>query len=263
MTFLRRYLSFIASITTLLFSMNGFAQERTKTDSTVMALKFVDTLLPEGNYIVEVLGSPPLNAAESEILKKMKLAIQQNQDWFLKTMSELKPGELMPYHKNLGISEQEYAVFIQVSQSVKIDKIGIVKLKIIHKDNSIYFVPEDFPHYLKELAIHLKDYTIVIDSIPLKYKSQRIMDSKNTTLVAGPWKGYSWDFEEIRKDGKLIADPDKMDPSEINTLDIKSVKLTIGKLDHNDQCFLYLRSNIVNKGHVLAKQDIALLLKKE
>ncbi len=263
MTFLHKYLSFITCITTLLFSINGFAQERAGTDSTVMAFQFVDRLLPEGDYDVDVLGSPPLSAAESEILRKMKIAIQQNEDWFLKIMSGLKPGEAMPYHKNLGVSEQEYATFMQVSQSVKMDKIGSVKLKIIRKDNSIYFMPEDFPHYLKELEIHLRDYTILIDSIPVKYKSQRIMDSKNTTLVAGPWKGYSWDFEEIRKEGQLVADPDKMDPSAIKTLDIKSVKLTIGKLDQNDQCFLYLKSDIVNKGHVLAKQDIALLLKKE
>ncbi len=46
-------------------------------------------------------------------------------------------------------------------------------------------------------------------------------------------------------------------------LDIKSIKVSVGRLDHSNQCFLYLKSNIVHKGHVLAKQDIALLLTKE
>ncbi|QIH34856.1 MULTISPECIES: hypothetical protein [Sphingobacterium] len=39
-------------------------------------------------------------------------------------MKELKPGEPIPYHKNLGISEAEYAAFIQFSQSVKIEAVG-------------------------------------------------------------------------------------------------------------------------------------------
>ena len=89
------------------------------------------------------------------------------------------------------------------------------------------------------------------------------MDAKQTTLVAGPWTGYSWQLEEFKKDGKLISDPDKVVPAEMGELDIKSIKVLIGKLDRIDQCFLYLKSNIINKGHVLAKQEIALLLTKE
>lgn len=57
--------------------------------------------------------------------------------------------------------------------------------------------------------------------------------------------------------------PDKVVPAEMGELDLKSIKVLIGKLDRIDQCFLSLKSNIVYKGHVLAKQDIALLLTKE
>lgn len=260
---LHRYLYFIVLLATFIFSVNCFAQQRSKADSTAMALQFVDSLLPEGNYIAEILGPPPIDSTQSEILKKMKLAINQHEDWFLKTMHGLKPGDSMPYHKNLGVSEQEYAAFLQFSQSIKMDKIGVVALKIIRQDNNIYFEPEDFPHYLNELAIDLKNHTIMIGNIPLKYKGQHIMDAKNTTLVAGSWKGYSWDLEEISKDGQLISEADQIDLSASRALNIKSIKLTIGKLDHKDQCFLYLKSDIVDKGHVLAKQDMALLLKKE
>jgi len=89
------------------------------------------------------------------------------------------------------------------------------------------------------------------------------MDEKQTTLVAGPWVGYSWQFEEVKKDGQLISDPNKVVPAEMEELDIKSIQVIIGKLDHSNQCFLYLKSNIVNKGHLLAKQDLALILTKK
>ncbi|WP_312792146.1 hypothetical protein [Sphingobacterium sp.] len=263
MIFLHRFIHLSGLIAALLFSLNSFAQTHSTLDSNVKAIHFVDALLPEGNYVVEILGAPSMNAAQAEILEKMKLSIKQHEEWFVKTMKELKPGEPIPYHSNLGISEQEYAVFMQFSEAVKMDKIGVVRLKILRKDNSIYFEPVDFPQYLKELSIHLKDHTILVDSIALKYKSHRVMDSKNTTLAAGAWKGYSWEFEEISKDGKHMVDRDQIDPSEIGALDIKSIKLTIGQLDHSNQCFLYLKSDIVNKGHVIAKQDMALLLSKE
>lgn len=243
--------------------MNVFAQKQSVVDSNAVALHFVDRLLPEGSFTAAVLGIPRPNASQLAVVEKMKLAIKENKEWFLNLMKELKPGEPIPYHKNLGISEEEYAAFMEFSQSVKIDKIGAIALKIIRRDSSIYFEPKDFGDYLKYLVIDLRDQRVMVDSLSLSYKGQITMDAKQTTLVAGPWTGYSWQLEEFKKDGQLIAPPNKVDPTEIEELDIKSIEVIIGKLDHNNQCFLYLKSNIVNKGHVLAKQDIALLLTKE
>lgn len=263
MTILYRYLRFFALLVTLIFSVNVFAQKHFGVDSNAIALQFVDRLLPEGNYTAAVLGIPRPDSSQLAIVEKMQLAIKDNEDWFLKMMKEVKPGEHMPYHKNLGISEAEYADFMQFSQSVKIGKIGAIPLKIIRRDSSIHFEPEGFADYLKYLAFDLKDHRVMVDSLHLPYKEQITKDAKTTTLFAGPWKGYSWQLEEVKKDGQFIADPDRVDPTQIRELDAKFIKVTIGKLDHNNQCFLYLKSNIINKGHVLAKQDIALLLTKE
>jgi len=118
-------------------------------------------------------------------------------------------------------------------------------------------------------AVGVMSSKVIINTYPFWFYFQAekmfecTMDAKQTTLVARPWAGYSWQLEEFKKDGQLISDPNNAVPAEMGELDIKSIKLLIGRLDHNDQCFLYLKSNIVYKGHVLAKQDIALLLKKE
>lgn len=263
MTFLYRYIRLFWLLAALIFSIDVSAQRQSNVDSNAVALQFVGRLLPEGNYTAAVLGIPLPNASQRAIVEKMKLAIKDNEEWFSKTMKELKPGEPIPYHKNLGINEEEYAVFKEFSQSVKIDKIGAIELKIIRKENSIHFEPKDFGDYLKYLVIDLKDKRVRVDSLGLEYKEQIIMNAKRTTLVAGPWAGYCWQLEEVKKDGQLISDPNKVVPAEMGELDIKSIKVIIGKLDQSNQCFLYLKSNIVNKGHVLAKQDIALLLTKE
>ena len=263
MTILYRYLRLFALLITVIFSVNVFAQIQSVVDGNAVALQFVDRLLPEGNYSVAVLRAPRANASQLAIVQKMKQAMKDHEDWFLKTMKGLKPGEPMSYHKNLGISEEEYATFMQFSQSIKIDKIGAVALKINRRDSSIHFEPKDFRDYLKYLVIDLKDHRVMVDSVGLPYKGQVTMDAKRTTLVAGPWMGYSWKLEEFKKDGQLIADPNRVDPTQIGELDIKVIEVIIGKLDHSNQCFLYLKSYIVNKGHVLAKQDIALLLTKE
>ncbi|OOG18766.1 hypothetical protein BWD42_02045 [Sphingobacterium sp. CZ-UAM] len=260
MTFLYRYIRLTLLLAALILSVDVFAQKQSSVDSNAVAFQFVDRLLSEGHYTAAVLGIPRPNASQLAIVEKMKLAIKDNEDWFLHVMKELEPGQPIPYHKNLGISEAEYAAFMQFSQSVKMDKLGAIALKVIHRDSAVYFEPKDFGDYLKYLVIHLKDHTVMVDSLRLLYKGQITMDAKKTTLVAGPWTGYSWQLEEYRKDGQLIADQNKADPTQ---MDIKSIKLVIGKLDHSDQCFVYLKSDIVNKGHVLAKQDIALLLTKE
>ncbi|WP_288807813.1 MULTISPECIES: hypothetical protein [unclassified Sphingobacterium] len=263
MTFLYRYICLSWLLAALVLSIDVFAQKQPSVDSNAVAVQFVDRLLSEGDYTAAVLGIPRQDASQVAIVEKMKLAIKDNEQWFLNVMKELEPGQPMPYHKNLGISEAEYAAFMQFSQSIKIDKIGAIALKIIRRHSSIHFEPKDFGDYLKYLTIDLKDHRIMVDSIDLPYKGQITMDAQRTTLVAGPWKGYSWRLEEFRKDGQLIVDPNKVVPAEIRKLDVKAIELIIGKLDHSDQCFLYLKSNIINKGHVLAKQDIALLLTKE
>jgi len=263
MTFLYQYLRVFAVLATFQFSLHVFAQKQSGVDSNALAIQFVERQLPEGDYTAAVLGVPRPNAAQGAIVEKMKQAMRANEDWFFKTMKELKPGETIPYHKNLGISEEEYAIFIAFSQSVKLDKIGVMEVKIVRKENSLHFEPKDFGDYLKYLVVDLKDHRLRVDNVGLEYKEQITMDAKRTTLVAGPWVGYSWQLEEVKKDGKLISDPNKVAPAEMEELDIKSIKVIIGKLDHSDQCFLYLKSNIVNKGHLLAKQDLALLLTKK
>ncbi|MDF2851614.1 hypothetical protein [Sphingobacterium multivorum] len=263
MTFLYQYFRLYWVLAAFLFSFHVSAQKQSGVDSNALAIHFVDGQLPEGNYTAAVLGIPRPNASQLAIVEKMKQALKANEDWFFKTMKELKPGEPIPYHKNLGISEAEYATFMEFSQAIKIDKIGAIELKIIRKDNSIHFEPKDFGDYLKYVVINLKDQRVRVDSLGLEYKGQIIMDAKRTTLVAGPWAGYSWQLEEFKKDGQLILDPNKVDPAEMGELNIKSIEVIVGKLDHNNQCFLYVKSNIVDKGHVLAKQDIALLLTKE
>lgn len=263
MTFLFQYLRLYGVLAAFIFSFNVSAQKQSGMDSNALAIQFVDRQLPEGNYTAAVLGIPRPNVSQLAIVGKMKQAMKANEDWFLKTMKELKPGEPIPYHKNLGISEEEYAAFIEFSQSIKIDKIGGMELNVIRKDNSIHFEPKDFGDYLKYLVIDLKSQRVRVDSLGLEYKGQITMDAKQTTLVAGPWAGYSWQLEEFKKDGQLISDPNNFVPAEMGELDIKSIEVLIGRLDHSDQCFLYLKSNIVFKGHVLAKQDIALLLTKK
>lgn len=263
MTFLYRYLRLYAVLVAFLFSLHVFAQNQSGVKSNALAIQFVERQLPEGNYTAVVLGVPRPNAAQFAIAEKMKQAMKANEDWFFKTMEELKPGEPIPYHKNLGISEEEYAVFMKFSQSVKLDKIGVIELKIVRKENSLYFEPKDFGDYLKYLVVDLKDQRLRVDSLDLEYKEHITMNVKQTTLVAGPWVGYSWQLEEVKKDGQLISDPNKVVSAEMGELDIKSIKVIIGKLDHSNQCFLYLKSNIINKGHLLAKQDLALLLTKK
>ncbi|MDF2475143.1 MAG: hypothetical protein K0S24_626 [Sphingobacterium sp.] len=96
----------------LVLSIDVPAQRQSSVDSNAVASQFVDRLLPEGNYTAGVLGIPQPNASQLAIVQKMKLAIK---DWFLKVTKELAPGQPIPYHKNLGISEEEYAAFMQFS----------------------------------------------------------------------------------------------------------------------------------------------------
>ncbi|MGJ1304944.1 hypothetical protein ACR78L_19750 [Sphingobacterium multivorum] len=93
MTFLCQYFRLYWVLAAFLFSFHVSAQKQSGVDSNALAIHFVDGQLPEGNYTAAVLGIPRPNASQLAIVEKMKQALKANEDWFFKTMKELKPGE--------------------------------------------------------------------------------------------------------------------------------------------------------------------------
>ena len=229
-------------------------------DSAAMAIQFVDRLLPAGDYQVDVLGISTINATLQEVMKKMKFAIANNTGWYQEVLRGLKPGEPIPYHENLGVTNEEYNALMKSFESVKLGKMFSVPLKVSRVEGLLKFEGGEDLHFLNQVTIDFDSRYVLIQGDSLLYRNTIRMDADNTTLEAGAWKGYTWDKEEIRRDGTLIMDAESLDITDNENLDISMYKCTVGKLDNNGQCFLHIKAMVMKKGEIHTKQDIALLI---
>ncbi|MCV2366085.1 hypothetical protein LNV23_21815 [Paucibacter sp. DJ1R-11] len=85
------------------------------------------SVLPTGLSTASILGIATDPKVE-KISRIFTAAAQANNEWFkgyVAAHSNLKPGDILPYHKNFGISEDEYRFFIEsIQKSARIIEVG-------------------------------------------------------------------------------------------------------------------------------------------
>jgi hypothetical protein len=76
--------------------------------------------------------------------------INKNSNWFVKyAKKNLKPGELAPYHKKMGISQEQYLKLVDCMKNLNIEPTDSFDIMIIN--DSIL----SFRHRIQEMKIFL------------------------------------------------------------------------------------------------------------
>lgn len=230
-------------------------------DSVENAFQFVERLLPPGGYQADVLGESTLTLKQQELMKQMKIAIANNMEWFQEVLRGLKPGEVMPYHENLGITQEEYNLIMKLLKSVKLGTMFTVPIKVSQKGGLLTFDGGNDLPFLDRIVIDSDSKCILIEGDTLMYQNAIQMDNSKTTLQAGPWQGYSWKREVVSRAGELITDHESLDIVNDEELDMSMYNCIIGKLDNTGECFMYIKVLVLKGGEVVTKQDIALIIR--
>ncbi|MBL1411013.1 hypothetical protein [Sphingobacterium faecale] len=230
-------------------------------DSVENAFQFVKRLLPAGEYQADVLGASMMDPKQQELMKKMKMAIANNIEWYQEVLRGLKPGEPMPYHEKLGMSREEYSGMLKSFESVKLDKMFSASLTVSQEGGTLTFDGGNDLPFLDHIVIDSDSKCILIQGDTLLYQNAIQMDNSRTTLQAGPWQGYSWKREVVSRAGELITDHESVDIVNDEELDMSMYNCTIGKLDNKGECFMYIKVLVLKGGEVVTKQDIALIIR--
>jgi hypothetical protein len=189
---------------------------------------------PAGRHKVDLLtvGSTP----EAEALgSKFQQALAADPAWFQSYLKELalEPGELLPYHEKMGVTEEEYATLMEAADNMALTKVSDAGVR--------------FSQAKGQTVLHLEGVALPADTFVFSADGQTMncalgrsaartaIDQKNESAPAGAWQGSQWVVTKGNPEQALTG-----------TEDAYEATVAIGK-DTGERNLIYLR--IIGRRH--------------
>jgi hypothetical protein len=204
-------------------------------------------LIPEGDFTVDIIDRVIQNPRYQELQNKLVAAINRNKDWFLEQQKLAgQTSEPMPYHPNFGMTEEEYAELITLTQDgldVEMTKSGSAKVSITYENDLIKFNGTGKLKVLKDVMIDLKENIVLIGDYKLD-NFQEINVNTDKNGLKSKWRGYQWRYEYTDSQKNL----EELTSAELQTIILKNYKLTIGRLEKDSTTYIEITEREIEKG---------------
>lgn len=164
-----------------------------------------------------------------KLAAKLQGGLKKNPAWALEFVGSIPKGQPLPYHENLGLTKQEHAQMLELTQkqgTLNLKKSGTIditfepltdgRIKILTNENSA----------LNNLIISAKEVETRFGNLI----DVSDINNQDPKAITGPWKGVKW--------GKNTVDQ--------KTMVGESIQFCIGKRDDNkDQGIIYYDGKIL------------------
>lgn len=218
-------------LSTCLLLVTTYAQ----TPGNELAIKYLDTLLVAGNHKVEVLGKDIPDHLR-QLAYKYRQSINDNMSWYKKYSQEHASEEPLPYHKNFGISNEEYDEMNSEFASVDMKVKSVKSLKIDKTGDRIQFDGDDNFTIFDAVVIDLKNNTVLIDEEQIPFAGEIHATESEGGIT---WSGYKWMLEEGSMDAVKAFKP----------VDYTMIELRIGKTTQTNKIVILYKTIYVEEGN--------------
>lgn len=151
------------------------------------------SLLPTGLIEVEQLAIRYSDRVD-ELGHKMQEAVATNQAWLLDYVKRAPEGQPLPYHVNLGLSEAEYAEYVQASESGQLTGVRRSPLTF-KKDGELVTVSTGSAEApIAQIKLNARTGFLQASLGDIGLPTWRRSDQENTPI--GAYEGYSWHRED-------------------------------------------------------------------
>ncbi|WP_054948783.1 hypothetical protein [Numidum massiliense] len=210
----------------------------------------VDELLSDGEFDVKVMEigvSPDVAKEMDKITKKFEASVAKDPQWFNDYMKKHHPNPL-PYHKNFGITKEEYEQILKLDELSTLNQTGKGKITVKKSANQIVIKGTD-TGLIDNIAIDLKKDTVKTDLGELERGKD--LKASPDQKITGPWNAFYWKLEDAN------IDMSKMDLSNIDeNTEVKSVKLNIGQLEETKETIILLQYKELKDGGQASKDEM-------
>ena len=151
-------------------------------------------LLPLGDVQVEVLQpwSPPRLAVLTE---KLQTAARADPEWFRSHAASAPPGEALPYHPKLGLTEAEYHEFLALADSTEMRPARAGMLALESTPTGWRVADRSTITALRGLQVDTVA-NVIHSSFGILVAADPIAPSDDQRAT-GPWGGPRWALEAL------------------------------------------------------------------
>lgn len=206
------------------------------------------TELPQGEIVADKMDLvlPP---GFREVSLKLQGMLAKRQGWWREySKAHARSGQPAPYHPNMGVTPDEYDLFLRLSSEVRFEKQSDAVLRITLRDGA---------YQLASMDGNLLDITgIQVDLAKqvLKTPVGEISDPERMTAGAddqarnlGAWEGLRWRLQSGTPDGANLT----------------FVQFDLGRLVQSDRIYVSMRSNRIESGNVTYKANFTITLPRK
>jgi hypothetical protein len=181
--------------------------------------------------MVELL-QPSYSRRVVELMGRMQTAIQANRDFFVALARRAKPGEPLPYHPKMKITQAEYEELLAGVKTVTLIPVGSESLHVARVSRDVFrFAAAGALAPLDGLELDLakNELRTPLGACAL---TDTVAPSPDQT-TAGPWRGFRWKRSEGSVEGH----------------DGSTVQLSLGRLEQEEgRGFLYYNATHIQAG---------------
>ncbi len=186
--------------------------------------EFVKAPLAVEAQIQKIEFTPEIRSLTDKLTENLK----KNADWFEQYSSQLTPGERIPYHPNMGLTESQYQQLLGGAEQKRLTPTGGTLLSFAWRDDDVLTIsglPDEAP-FNSLLYEGVSDSLITSFGTITKSISAKGKLGDDTSLG---WEGRLWATERKDGNGKL------------------SIVYVIGDLDESNRgVFIHEIKGVVN-----------------
>jgi hypothetical protein len=212
--------------------------------------------LKMGIAVYDVMNGIKPNSRLIKLSKKIDAASKTNREWFVEHTMNTPEGEPLAYHKNLGVTEEEYKEFLELSENIQAAPTARAELliKYAKAENRVDIVLPRTPLYPGESnskLLIIKDTVAYYNGIQLKYTGLIIVDNEKNGFRS-KWTGYTFSYE----DPPGLTSNDLKDLTKLN---YHSCKVIAGKLEKGNKSIIHLKETLIKNGEKTISTDYPLV----
>ncbi|BDS12774.1 hypothetical protein [Aureispira anguillae] len=211
--------------------------------------KDVKILIPEGEFLVDVLDAVKVDPRLQELQAKLMKAVELNREWFIEQQKIMQEtGSPVEYHPNLGLTESEYNELNEFTKSGTGMEVQISEtedVEFIYIGDELTFKSKNKLDLLNLLKIDVKEKKAWLDGFELNDFTEINVDNDKNGLRT-KWKGYKWSY----------TTSNEVDLKELGEANVSSYSFTLGQLEIDNSTYMEIKAKEIVNGEKVLHTEI-------
>lgn len=214
------------------------------------------SLLPTGEYTVDIMDEVTMSPRRQELQEKFMQAMKANSEWFMQQQKIIEQtGQGISYDPRLGMTEaewKEYKKFMDSMSDMQVTSSGTAKITVSKTNDIITFKSEGKLSSLNQTSIDIKNKTVKVNNniLPL---IDTICVTNADNVFKSAWRGYKFQFS----DPANATMPTTQE--ELANFSMSLYGLTLGLFDKSGKTYIEISGSETSGGQQLVRYKIPIV----